>query len=101
MIKDFIISVIGKIGKGLDVDLGYYIKNNSYLITAQGVIFLSGLASSVVLARLLSKEAYGQYNYFFSILGILAISSLPGMTAAIIHAVANGRDWILVQSTKT
>lgn len=101
MIKDFIISVIGKIGKGLDVDLGYYIKNNSYLITAQGVIFLSGLASSVVLARLLSKEAYGQYNYFFSILGILAISSLPGMTAAIIHAVANGRDWILVQSIKT
>ena len=101
MIKDFAVSVTEKIGKWLDIDIGYYIKNNSYIISAQGVVFLSGLASSVVLARLLSKEVYGQYNYFFSIIGILAISALPGMTAAIIHAVANGRDWVLVQSTKT
>ena len=101
MTNDFINSVTKKIGRRLDIDIGYYIKNNSYLIAAQGVIFLSGLASSVVLARLLSKEAYGQYNYFFSIIGILAISALPGMGAAIMHAVANGRDWVLVQSTRT
>ncbi len=92
--------VINTIGKWLGIDLEYYIKNNAYLLIAQGVILLSGLATSVVLARLLSKEDYGQYNYFFSIIGILAISALPGMGAAIMHAVANGRDRVLVQSIK-
>ena len=101
MIKDFIISVAGKISRRLGIDIGYHIKSNSYVLAAQGVIFICGMASSIVLARLLSKEVYGQYNYIFSIIGILAISALPGMGAAIMHAVANGRDWILVQSTKT
>lgn len=68
---------------------------------AQGVILLTGLATSIALARLLSKETYGQYNYFFSIISILTISALPGMGAAIAHTVANGRDRILVQSTRT
>ena len=101
MIKDFIISVINKFGIWLEIDTEYYIRSNFYLLAAQGVIFLSGLASSVVLARLLSKEVYGQYNYIFSVIGILAISALPGMGTAIVHAVANGCDWVLVQSTKT
>ncbi len=91
---------INTIGKWLGIDLEYYIKNNAYLLIAQGVILLSGLATSVVLTRLLSKEDYGQYNYFFSIIGILAISALPGMGAAIMHAVSNGHDKVLVQSTK-
>ena len=101
MIKDFISSVINKFGIWLEIDTEYYIRSNFYLLAAQGVILLSGIASSVVLARLLPKEAYGQYNYIFSVLGILAISALPGMSAAITHAVANGRDWVLVQSAKT
>ena len=93
--------VINTIGKWLGIDLEYYIKNNAYLLIAQGVILLSGLATSVVLARLLSKEDYGQYNYFFSIIGILAISALPGMGAAIMQAVANGRDQVFIKGTKT
>ncbi|MBU2536719.1 MAG: oligosaccharide flippase family protein [Chloroflexota bacterium] len=93
--------VINTIGKWLGIDLEYYIKNNAYLLIAQGVILLSGLATSVVLTRLLSKEDYGQYNYFFSIIGILAISALPGMGAAIMQAVANGRDQVFIKGTKT
>ena len=93
--------VINTIEKWLGIDLEYYIKNNAYLLIAQGVILLSGLATSVVLARLLSKEDYGQYNYFFSIIGILAISALPGMGAAIMQAIANGRDQVFIKGTKT
>ena len=95
--RDFFIKTIGK---WLGLDLKYYIKNNAYLLTAQGVVLLSGLATSVVLARLLPKEDYGQYNYFFSIIGILAISALPGMGVAFMQAAANKFDRVFIKGTK-
>jgi len=101
MENNSIIKVTRKIGEWLGVDLGYYIRNNLYLLTAQVIILLCGLASSIVLARLLPKESYGQYNYIFSIIGILTISSLPGMNAAIANAVANQNDRVLITGTKT
>ena len=100
MENNFIIKVTRKIGEWLGVDLGYYIRNNFYLLTAQVIILLCGLTSSIVLARLLPKESYGQYNYIFSIIGILTISSLPGMNAAIVNAVANRNDRVLITGTK-
>jgi len=101
MIKDSVTSIFRKVEDLLGIDLDYYIRNNSYLLTAQAVIILCGLASSIVLARLLPQETYGQYNYVFSIIGILAISSLPGMNAAITHAVANTNDRVLITGIKT
>ena len=102
MIKDCIITeVTRKIGGWLGLDLGYYIRNNAYLLTAQLIILLCGLASSLVLARLLPKETYGQYNYIFSIIGILAIFALPGMNAAIGHTAAYNHDRVLITGTKT
>jgi len=101
MTRYFIVTVTRKIEGWLGVDLGYYLRNNIYLITAQGIILLCGLASSIVLARLLPKETYGQYNYIFSVIGILAISSLPGMAVAIMHAAANNHDRVLISGTRT
>ncbi|MBA7620749.1 hypothetical protein ES703_28104 [subsurface metagenome] len=99
--KDYIITAIRKMEGWLGIDLGYYLRGNAYLLTAQGTILLCGLASSTVLARLLSKETYGQYNYIFSIIGILALSALPGMGVAIMHAVANQYDQVLIKGIKT
>ncbi|HEY83012.1 MAG TPA: oligosaccharide flippase family protein [Dehalococcoidia bacterium] len=101
MIGDFILAITRRLGKWLGIDLGYYLRSNFYLLIAQGVILLCGLASSVVLARLLSKEAYGQYNYIFSVIGILAISALPGIYVAIAHAAANNHDQVFIRGTKT
>jgi len=101
MIRDCIGTVIRKTGGWLGIDLEYYLRNNFYLLAAQGVLLLCGLGSSIALARLLPKEAYGQYNYVFSIISILAISALPGMGAAIMNATANHHDQVLVKGTKT
>lgn len=94
-------TITRKIEQWTELDVEYYVKNNLYLIIAQIVILLSGLATSVVLARLLTREAYGQYNYVFSIISILAISSLSGMWAAIMHAAANNHDRVLITGTWT
>ena len=94
-------TITRKVEQWIGLDVEYYVKNNLYLIIAQVVILLSGLATSVALARLLDREAYGQYNYIFSIIGILAIFSLSGMGAAIMHAVANNHDRALITGTRT
>ncbi|MFC1969526.1 lipopolysaccharide biosynthesis protein [Chloroflexota bacterium] len=101
IIKHSITVATEKIERSLGLDLGYYVRNNFYLITTQLIVLLCGLATSITMARLLPKEVYGQYNYIFSIINILAISSLPGMGAAILQAVANGHDQALITGTKT
>ena len=84
----------------VQLDLEYYIKNAFYLLFANGISIICGLLFSVVFARFLSREIYGQYNYIFSILGILAIFSLPGMNIAIAQGVARGYDGLLINGTK-
>ena len=100
MVSGFIGAISKKIEQWTGLDVDYYVKNNLYLIIVQAVILLSGLATSVVLTRMLTREAYGQYNYIFSIIGILAIFSLPGMGTAIAHAVSNNHDRVLITGTR-
>jgi O-antigen/teichoic acid export membrane protein len=47
---------------------------------------------SVALARSLTKEAYGWYGVVMSIVGVMALSSLPEMSTAIARAVSRGYD---------
>lgn len=95
------IKILRRIEDYVQLDLGYYLKNTFYLIIAQGVLLFCGFASSLVLARILPQETYGQFNYIFSILGVLAISSLPEMKTAIVQAVSNEHDLALIEGTKT
>jgi len=91
---------IGRIEKYLQLDLEYYIRNSLYLILARGTVMSSGLLLSVAFAHLVTKEVFGQWNYIFSIMGIVAILTLPGINTAITQSVATGHDRILVEGTK-
>lgn len=97
---DEIDKIIDKFGNYLQLDLRYYIKNSIYLISAEVISMIFGLLLSITFARLLTKELYGQWNYIFSIIGILAIFTLPGMGTAITQAVARGHDRVLIEGTK-
>lgn len=97
---DWIEKFIDKLGNYVGLDLRYYIKNSFYLIFAQGVSMVFGFLMSITFARLLTKEIYGQWNYIFSIIGVLAIFTLPGMDTAITQAVARGHDKVLIEGTK-
>ena len=97
---DSINRIIDKLGAKVRLDLRYYLKNFSFLYTSQAVAAVLALLLSVAFARLFTKELYGQWNYIFSIMGLLAVTTLPGMNMAIVQAVARGHDRVFVEGTK-
>ena len=90
-----------RLEKYLQLDLDYYIKNSFYLILARGTVMAVGLLLSIVFARLMGQEVYGQWNYLLSIIGICAVFSMPSMNTAIIQSVATGQERILITATKS
>jgi len=90
-----------RLEKYLQLDLDYYIKNSFYLILARGTVMAVGLLLSIVFARLVGQEVYGQWNYLLSIIGICAVFSMPGMNTAITQSVATGQERILFTATKS
>lgn len=91
---------IKRIAGYLQLDVEYFVKNYLYLTLVQGVVVLLGLLLSIAFARLVSKELFGQWNYVLSVVGLLAIFSLPGINEAIVQAVARGYDKTLITGTK-
>jgi O-antigen/teichoic acid export membrane protein len=92
--------LLDRIGKYLQLDLYYYIKNFLYLITALGGTDLARFALSIAFARLVTQNLYGQWNFIFSVFGICAIFTLPGIGTAITRSVSTGHDRTLVRGTK-
>jgi len=90
-----------RLEKYLQLDFDYYIKNSFYLILARGTVMAVGLILSIVFARLMGQEMYGQWNYLLSIIGICAVFSMPGMNTAIVQSVATGQERILITATKS
>lgn len=79
----------------------YIAKHGSYLAIGNIISMAAAFLLSIVFARLLPKEIYGQYRYILSIFALLGISSLQGINDAIIRAVANGFEGTLKQGLKT
>ncbi|MFA5987899.1 MAG: oligosaccharide flippase family protein [Candidatus Paceibacterota bacterium] len=76
----------------LKTDTKYVFSSGSWLVLSETVAILSSFALSVFLAKILSRESYGTYKYFFSIFGMLNVTTLAGMSTAVSQAVANGND---------
>jgi O-antigen/teichoic acid export membrane protein len=70
----------------------YFLKNGSWVFLRQVVETASGLALSVVFARLSTQEVYGQYQFILSIFATISILSIPGFNTSIIKAAAKGYD---------
>jgi O-antigen/teichoic acid export membrane protein len=100
-IKNLIYRFLTKSQKVTGTDNVYIAKQGSYLIIGNIVNMVAAFLLSIVFARILPKETYGQYRYILSIFAILAISSLQGINDALIRAVAKGFEGALKQSFKT
>ena len=81
----------------LQLDIRYYVKNITYLISTDVASAFFGLLLSVSFAYFISKEVYGQYNYIISIFMFLAIFSLPGINSGITIAVKKGYEGNFLQ----
>src|SRR3989344_3221294 len=82
-------------------DMIYLARGGFWLTLGQNVSAASSFILAIAFANLLPKETFGLYKYVLSIVGILAISTLPGINTAIIQAVARGYEGSFMPSLKT
>lgn len=92
--------VLNRIERKLELNLRYFMKNFSYMFANNIVTIAMALALSVMLARVLSQDVFGQYNFIISIMSILAVLSLPGMNTSITRSCARGLDGSFMEGTK-
>lgn len=75
------------------------ITHGSFWLGLEKVLLgLKGLALALLSTNLLSPEIYGSYQYILSLLGLFAVTSLPGMGTAIVRAEAQQRNETLARS---
>jgi len=98
-LKNIVASLVQKLEGIFKFDVAYVLKSNLYLILPKATLSLAGFGLVFCFTRFASKELYGQFNYIASILGTLAVFSLPGMQTAIVQAAAVGQDGILKAGT--
>jgi O-antigen/teichoic acid export membrane protein len=73
-------------------DLRYIIGGGSVLFSGQAVGMLASFLLALGYAHFLSKETYGTYKYFTSIIGLFSLFALSGMEDGAKRAVAQGRE---------
>lgn len=76
------------------------LKNFSYIFALQIFQQIASAISFFVIIAHLPKEAVGHYHFILSVLGIVSITSLPGMRTAIMQSVARGNRGFYVNATK-
>ena len=77
-------------------DMVYLAKGGFWFTLAQTVVSLSSFFLAVAFAHFVTKEAYGQYKYILSIVGLLGAFTLSGLPSAVLRSVSNGHDGTLV-----
>lgn len=93
--------IINKVGKKLDLNIRYFTKNFSYMLANNIITIIFAMALSIMLARVLSKDMFGQYNFILSMMGIISILSLTGINTSITRSSAKGFDGSFTKSTKS
>ncbi|MGE5541238.1 MAG: lipopolysaccharide biosynthesis protein [Bacillota bacterium] len=78
-------------------DMVYLASGGIWLLLGQAVALGLSLLLAVAFGHLASQDLYGNYKYALSLAGVLGVFSLSGMSTAITHAIAHGRDGALRQ----
>ncbi len=94
-------ALLHKLEKLLKIDVRYVLSGGFWLTFGQVVSAITGLALSIIFARLLPKETYGNYKFITSIFGMIAITSIPGLGAAVTQAVVKKHDNTIYTAIKT
>lgn len=100
-LKNKIIKVLRYSEKWTKTDMVYLAHGGFWLVLGQFVSSLAGFFLAIAFANLLPKEVYGQYRFILSIVSILSIPALSGMTTALIQAVARGYEGSIIKGIKT
>ena len=76
--------------KYTQTDMIYLVKGGFWLSLGQIISTAASFLLAIAFANLLDPTIYGNYRYILSIIGLLAVFTLPGMGTAVIQATARG-----------
>lgn len=81
--------------KYFKTDMVYLASGGFWSLVGQIVSSVTVLAVSVLLARYLTQDGYGQYKYVLSLVALLSTLSLSGLTSSVLQSTARGFDGAL------
>ena len=85
-------------GDKFGFDLPYFVENGFWVMFSQSVAMAASFVVSLVFARQLPKEVYGEYQLVISIIGVFGILSFSGLNISIIRSVAKGFDYSYIKA---
>lgn len=84
----------------LRTDTRYLLRGTFWLTVGKGTGIAIAFGLSVLYARYLPKELYGEYRYVLSLLGTFAVFSLSDIGVAITRSIARGEDGAWERGTR-
>lgn len=96
MIDDF----LSLLEKTVKIDVRYFLKNQVFLSSATLVNILSGFVLSILFARYVSQNTFGQYSFIFFLIATLEFTGLTGLRSMLPFAISQGRDKFYTTSIK-
>lgn len=91
-LKTKFIGILRKLERYTKTDMVYLTRGGFWSLSAQGVGALASFFVVLFLANVLTKESLGQYRYILSLLSLLSIFTLPGISLSLIRSVAKGNS---------
>lgn len=92
--------IIEKASKLIGLNLGFLLKNGSWVFLRFFIMALGGWLVSLFFARMSNKEVLGQYQLVLSYISILVVFSLPGLNSAAMESVVKGKEGGVIKAVK-
>lgn len=89
-----------KLSTFFQIDMRKILMRGSYLLSGQVVGNIFSLLIALAAAHFITKELYGTYRYVLSIVGLVSVFSLTGLSTAIIRSTARGHDSLYTHSIR-
>ena len=83
------------------IDLRYFAKGGAWLSGSQFLLSLLAIVSATAFSRFLDPQIFGQYRFILSLVGIFSLTTLTGMTTALIRSMARGYGKTFMPILKT
>lgn len=88
-------SLLTALGTRFRFDAHYFAKHSFFVLLGQVVSFLRGIVSGYLVARFFEQEIYGQYQFILSVMGMIGILAIPGMSTPVARAWSRGEGFSL------
>jgi O-antigen/teichoic acid export membrane protein len=93
--------IIDKTGKYLKTDMKYLLEGGFWLTLGRAGAVITSFLTMMAFSHWVPKEVFGAYQYVLSIVTITGVFTLPGMSNALIRAIAKGKEGMLKLTVKT